>query len=252
MRSVRPAVVIGALTAAGLAAFALYSHRYWNVVVTGADQAVTVARGVLNGTATHGYFDALTDWSMGALGDLGYKIAGALVSPGRGLLIGAPFLVLLLPGLRRAWRVAPDWVRSAAVGGLVYLLIQLKAEVFTGGQFFWSYRYPLETLTLCAPLLVLAWRRFAARTRLRRAWFGALVAVAVGFQAVGAFSFHGPYPDTPWTFDNLAAALTGDAAIQGWVALVACLGVAGMTLFRGYRRADRPAYSASPTSEPSA
>lgn len=146
MRSVRPAVVIGALTAAGLAAFALYSHRYWNVVVSGADQAVTVARGVLNGTATHGYFDALTDWSMGAVGDLGYKLAGMLVSPGRGLLIGAPFLLLLLPGLRRAWRAAPHWVRSAAVG----------------------------------------------------------------------------------------------------------IGVAGMTLFRGYRRAGRPAYSASPTSEPSA
>lgn len=250
-RSVRPALVVGVLTAVGLAGFALYSHHYWNVVMTGAGSG-QVTRGVLNGTATHGYFGSLADWSPRAVGDLGYKIAGALVSPGRGLLIGAPFLVLLLPGLRRAWRVAPDWVRSAAVGGLVYLLVQLKAEIFTGGQFFWSYRYPLETLTLCAPLLVLAWQRFTARTRLRRAWFGALVAVAVGFQAVGAFSFHGPYPDTPWTFDNLAAALTGDAAIPGWVVLVACVGIASVTLFRGYRRTGRPAYRARPTSEPSA
>jgi alpha-1,2-mannosyltransferase len=253
-RSIRPALVIGALTAVGLAGFALYSHHYWNVVVTGGG-GEPVSRGVLNSTATHGYFDTLTDWSPHAIGDLGYKIAGALVSPGRGLLIGAPFLVLLLPGLRRAWRVAPDWVRAAAVGGLAYLIVQLKAEIFTGGQYFWSYRYPLETLTLCAPLLVLAWRRFTARTELRRAWFGAFVAVAIGFQAVGAFSFFGPYPDTPWTFDNLGAALTGSAAAAGWVALVVCLGIAGVTVTRGHRRhaaAGRPAYSASPTSEPSA
>lgn len=237
-RSVRPALIIGALTAVGLAGFALYSHHYWNVVTTDVG-GEPVSRGVLNGTATHGYFGTLTDWSPGAVGDLGYKIAGALVSPGRGLLIGAPYVVLLVPGLRRAWRVAPDWVRAAAVGGLAYLLVQLKAEIFTGGQYFWSYRYPLETLTLCAPLLVLAWRRFTARTRLRRAWFGAFVAIAIGFQAVGAFSFFGPYPDTPWTFDNLTAALTGSAAAAGWVALVVCLGVAGMTLIRGYRRAGR-------------
>jgi alpha-1,2-mannosyltransferase len=251
VRRIRPALVIGALTAAGLAGFALYSHHYWNVVMTGAgsDQ---VARGVLNGTATHGYFDSLTDWSPSAIAEFGFKILGVLVSPGRGLLVGAPFLLLLLPGLRRAWRAAPDWVRSAAIGGLVYLSIQVKAEIFTGGQFFWSYRYPLEALTLCAPLLVLAWQRFTARNRLRRAWFGALVAVAIGFQAVGAFSFHGPYPDTPWTLDNLWAALTGDAATQGWVALLTCFCLAGMTLFRGYRRTGRAAYSAMPTSEPSA
>jgi alpha-1,2-mannosyltransferase len=237
-RTIRPALLIGVFTAVGLAGFALYSHHYWNVVMTDVG-GESVSRGVLNNTATHGYFDTMTDWSPDAIGDLAYKIAGALVSPGRGLLIGAPFLVLLVPGLRRAWRAATDWVRAAAVGGLVYLLVQLKAEIFTGGQYFWSYRYPLETLTLCAPLLVLAWRRFTARTRLRRAWFGALVAAAIGFQAVGAFSFFGPYPDTPWTFDNLITALTGSAAAAGWVALVVCLGVAGMTLYRGYRRAGR-------------
>jgi alpha-1,2-mannosyltransferase len=235
-RSVRAALVIGSLTAAGLAGFALYSHHYWNMVTSGADGSDTVARGVLNATATHGYFGSLTSWSPHDIADFGYKIAGALVSPGRGLLIGAPFLVLLLPGLRRAWRASPDWVRAAAVGGLVYLIVQLKVEIFTGGQYFWSYRYPLEAITLWGPLLVLAWQRYTARTRLRRAWFGALVSVAIGFQAVGAFSFHGPYPDTPWTFDNLAAALAGDMAAPGWVALIVCVCIAVMVLVRGYRR----------------
>jgi alpha-1,2-mannosyltransferase len=237
-RRTSPALVIGLLTTAGLAGFALYSHQYWNVV-TSADSE-SVSRGVLNRAATHGYVETLGDWSWYAIKDFGYKIMGALISPGRGLFIGAPFLVLLLPGIRRAWRAAPDWVRAAAVGGIVYMLIQLKAEIFTGGQSFWSYRYPLEPLVLCGPLLVLAWRRFTARTRLRRAWFGAFVAVAIGFQAVGALSFHGPfYPDAPWTFENLVAALSGSAAAAGWVALIVCFCIAGVTLVRGYRRTDR-------------
>ena len=35
------------------------------------------------------------------------------LAPGKGILPGSPFLLLLLPGLPRAWRAAPSWARSA-------------------------------------------------------------------------------------------------------------------------------------------
>jgi len=37
------------------------------------------------------------------------------------------------------------------------LAIQITGNYFAGGGGFYSYRYPIETLTLCAPLLVLCW-----------------------------------------------------------------------------------------------
>lgn len=250
-RRARPALVIGALTTAGLAGYVAYSHHYWNVVAAPDGATGVVSRGTLNPTATHGYDRALTDWSPDAIGHYLVKIVGALVSPGRGVLVGAPFLLLLLPGLRRGWRVAPIWARAAAIGGVLYLLVQLKAEVFTGGQYFWSYRYPLETLTLCGPLLVLAWQEWTARRPHRRAWFTALVFVAAGLQAVGALCFHGPYPDRPWTFDNLGAALTGSFAPAGYALLLAAVLAAGRALRRGYRRCTTsPAATATGSPDP--
>ena len=243
-----PAVIIGGLTAIGLAGFALYSHHYWNVVAVTGDPGETMSRGALNSTATHGYGSSLLDWSPGAIGSYLVKIVGALVSPGRGILVGAPFLLLLLPGVRRGWLAAPDWARAAAAGGLLYLLIQLKVEIFSGGQYFWSYRYPLETLTLCAPLLVLCWREWTARSRLRRAWFAALAVLAIGMQALGAVCFHGPYPDTPWTFDNLVSVLTGPYAVPAIMLLTVAVLIAARVLWLGYR--PRPAIGETSEASP--
>ncbi len=227
-RRIVPALVIGALTAAGLGAYLLYSHHYWS------GSGGPAQDGAFNVTATHNYGQTLANWSPAEIGHYAIRIAGALASPGRGVLVGAPFLLLLVPGLRAAWRTAPGWVRAAAVGGIAYLLVQLKAEIFSGGIHFWSYRYPLEALTLCAPLLVLAWQSWTAHTPMRRAGFAALVSVAVGMQAVGAVCFRGPYSDNPWTFDDFRTALTGSLgpAAAGLLAL----GVlsAGWFLRRGY------------------
>lgn len=219
-RRIRPTLVIGALTATGLAGFLWYSHHYWNVVVAAHDAGSTISRGALNPTSTHNYERMVTDWSPDAIGEYLYKICGALVSPGRGVLVGAPFLLVLLPGLRPAWRAAPSWVRAAAIGGVLYLLVQLKAEIFTGGKYFWSYRYPLEALTLCGPLLVLCWQHWTSRVPRRRAAFAALVTVAVSMQAVGALCFRGPFPDLPWGFHNLVAALTGERDALAWALLL--------------------------------
>jgi hypothetical protein len=40
-----------------------------------------------------------------------------------GLFVWSPFLLALLPGLRPAWRAAPDWVQGFALTGGAYLLV---------------------------------------------------------------------------------------------------------------------------------
>jgi hypothetical protein len=113
---------------------------------------------------------------------------GTLVDPMRGLLIQAPFLIVLAAGLPAAWRAAPHWVRSAALAGIGYQLLQLQLNVYTGGIFFFSYRLPLEMLVLTSPLLLLSFTETVLGRRVRELAFVIGASVAVGFQLVGVTS----------------------------------------------------------------
>jgi hypothetical protein len=113
------------------------------------------------------------------------RIWGSLFHPFRGLVSQAPFLLILLPGLRQAWQAAPPWVRNAAVAGVAYQLFQLQLNDFDGGIFFFSYRLQLEMLVLAAPLLLLAFMKFVAGHRLREIAFVIGASGAVGFQLLG-------------------------------------------------------------------
>lgn len=169
-RSIKPALQIGIGSALGLAALAAF-----NAAVFGSP------------SITGGYSDAFATRtaSLDILDYLG-NVALALVDPARGLLVFSPFLILLIPGIPAAWRKAPSWVRGSAIGGVVYLLVQLKANRYSGGDSFWGYRYPLETLAATAPLLLLAyteWLRHQSAL-LRRAFVyaavGSIVLTALG------------------------------------------------------------------------
>lgn len=151
--------------------------------------AVVVYNWIVFGTASisGGYGSSFTDRALS--GNWWWylrNVAGALFDPAHGLLIWAPFLVVLIPGLIKAWKIAPDWVRGAAVGGLLYLLLQLKANRFSGGDGHFAYRYPLEMLAACAPLLVLSWREWVSDHPFRSRFFSAGVILAVVGQAIGA------------------------------------------------------------------
>jgi hypothetical protein len=74
------------------------------------------------------------------------------------------------------------------VGGLLYLLVQLKANRFSGGEFFFSYRYPLEALTAAAPLLALAYAGWVAHRRSINLLFFMALAISIVFQAVASLS----------------------------------------------------------------
>lgn len=134
-----------------------------------------------------GYGSAFTDRAAtSGLGWYAKNIVGALLDPEKGLLIWAPFLVVLIAGIPSAWRASPDWVRGSALGGFLYLLLQLKANRYSGGAGFFSYRYPLEMLTAAAPLFLLSWRHWVSKSRLR-SWLLLIgVIFAVAAQAMGA------------------------------------------------------------------
>ena len=148
-----------------------------------------------------GYAAPVGETLTNAPGFLLANVAGVLVSPTRGLVAISPFVLMLLCGLRPAWRAAPAWARGAALGGLAYLLLQLQANRFSGGSGFYGYRLALEPLTLAAPLLVLAYTEWVAPSAWRRRAFGVLVAYSVAAQVLGAvwFAHEHSRDDDPWT-----------------------------------------------------
>jgi hypothetical protein len=115
------------------------------------------------------------------------NVWGALFDISHGLIVWAPFLLILFPGIPSVWKQAPDWVKGAAIGGAVYLLVQLKANRFSGGEGHFGYRYPLEALMAAAPLFALSAQRWVWSRALSRKIllvFTALAAVAQGIAVV--------------------------------------------------------------------
>lgn len=166
-RHLKP-LLIGVGTLGGGAILLAYNHALWGGVSVfgGYHQPVTVSGHKVGAFVT--------------------GLAGDLVSPERGLLVMTPALLVLLPGIRRAWRVSPHWARWSAVAGIAYLAFQLWGIRFGGGDGFYSYRTTLETLSLCLPMLVLAWREWTSTTRVRRTAFAGLAAASLALHAFGA------------------------------------------------------------------
>lgn len=169
-RSLRPAAAVGVLTAVGLAGLLYYNHVIFDTwSINGGYPAHATSN--LGGMTMRKY---LENWLL------------MLLSPVRGVLIFSPFLVPAILGVREAWRTAPGWVRSSALSGLVYLALQMRINEYHGGDTFFSYRLPLEALTMMAPLLLLGALCWMQRGAERRKLFGALVIAAATLQAFGA------------------------------------------------------------------
>jgi hypothetical protein len=127
----------------------------------------------------------------------------ALVHPLRGILLYTPILLLLLPGIDRGWKAAAPWVRSSAIAGVVYALVQHRANSWTGGADFFGNRLLLETLVLASPLLVLTAQRYLlpAKHAIRVVAASVLV-ISAAFHALGATviptGFYGADGVTMW------------------------------------------------------
>ena len=169
-RSLRPVIVVGFISAAGLGAVSVYSQVLFGtwLPVAGYDPGKVEAVATTGGTV------------------FAERILNAMAHPQRGLFLYAPLLFLLLPGLVRAWGNAPTWVRSAAVAGLFYLLVQLRSNVWHGGSDFFGSRLTLEMLVLASPLFVIAYQRFVAPVRPFKIAFFLLALISVLMHGVGA------------------------------------------------------------------
>jgi alpha-1,2-mannosyltransferase len=167
---------------------------------------------------------------------------GLWVSPDRGLLVWTPLLVLLLPALVRGWRELPDWSRWLLIGGVLYMAVQGRLNLYTGGGAFYSERLGLELLVAAAPAYALCAHRMG---RVARVLIGPVIGLQAAAILIGA-TLDGPSPAESygWTGNALAVGL-GIAPVLG-VLLVSGT-VAGHLASRNIRRRQllaRPAHQA--------
>lgn len=171
-RSLKELMVMGVCSATGLALLLAYND------------AVFGSRSVSGGYGGS-FADRLVNDSFITL--IG-RLIGSLVHPDVGMLWTSPFLALALFALWKARGVGPDWSIGAAVGGLLYLVIQYRANRLSGGGGFFSYRYPLEALMAAAPLLALSTWTWLQESGRKQRLFAVLVAVSVVFHGASSFA----------------------------------------------------------------
>lgn len=168
----RPALAWAAVTGAavGLAAVAGYSAAVFDTWFPGAGYDVP---GHLGGLVEHD------------LGQTVRAVVGVLVGD-RGVLRFSPVVAIAAVAAIRHRRDLHPWAIAAALGGLAYLLVQVRAVGPLGGSGFFGPRVTTEPVVLAVPALVTG-AVLAARTS--RGWRAALVvavAVSVTVNAVGA------------------------------------------------------------------
>lgn len=193
-RSLRPVMAVASTSLLGVAGVVAWYRPLFGEWIPRAGFVSSIATGAAP-SGGKGVLAGLVDWAG--------SLALWLVSPSRGLLVFSPFLLLLVPHLRNAWRGAPDWVRSSAMAGLVYVVVQSRGNVWHGGGNYFGYRLPLELLTLAWPLLTLAYLRGVHESSRRRPIFLVLAAASILVFLLGEL-FLRPDP-----LDLIRATLTG-------------------------------------------
>lgn len=195
-RDLRPILAVGITSAAGLAIVAVYSRVYFGTWLPIAGYTPSKVDAVV--TRPSGEF----------LRAVGYT----LLHRERGVLVFTPFLLVLLPFLHRGWRIAPGWVRSSAVAGLLYLVVQLRANTWYGGFGYFGSRLTIETLVLSAPLLLCTWQAVIRPDRILRAVFGAFAGLAVVIHALGATVLSPPVAERTAFIEGLVEACAEEDA----------------------------------------
>ncbi|MCB0993860.1 MAG: hypothetical protein KDB21_02130 [Acidimicrobiales bacterium] len=170
-RRLGPLVRMGLTSAVGLVLLVAYNRWLWGAW-----------------SISGGYGDVFAERAVsGSPLVLARRIVEMLVHPEFGLVIFSPVVVVaLVAAAREGRRRAPDWSVGAALGGLIYLLVQLQANRARGGGGFFGYRYPLEALIAAAPLLAICTASWIRDHPKRAALVGALAVASVAIHGFGA------------------------------------------------------------------
>jgi alpha-1,2-mannosyltransferase len=148
--------------------------------------------------------------------------AGLWVSPGRGILVWTPVILLLLPALVRSWRSQPDWSRALLYGGLAYTFLQGVLNRYSGGELFYGYRLGLELIACATPALALSVRELRP---LGRIMLGPLLGLQLLIIAVGAIQDGGfVSTENSWHKNGFLMVLDNVGAL-GWITVAIAAGL---------------------------
>ncbi len=189
-RSVSAVALVGVTSALGLAAVVLYSRLLFGTWMP------------IAGYNTYAV-DNLAGLSMV---DYGRRFLLFLGDPVRGILIYMPVLIVLLPFVGRGWRASPWWVRAAAVSGVVYTIVQLRANAHHGGSQFFGPRLSIELTILAAPLLLRTYQAYHRGRKWAAPAVHVLLIAGVILHSLGATVWKHPFVDLD---QSLGRHLTG-------------------------------------------
>ena len=168
----RPVAAIGATSVLGLVGLALYNRAVFG--------AASISGGYGN-TFTDRFTSSPIDAIFG-------RAIGLFVDDQVGLFFYSPVLIIAFLGLWAARSQTPDWALGAAIGAVIYMLIQIRANRISGGDGFFGYRYPLEALVAAGPMLVVSARAWVRDDKLRRTVLAGVAAASVAIHATGAIT----------------------------------------------------------------
>jgi len=209
-RSPRVAFQVALPSLAGVGLASLWTHWvYGRWSPTGGYRAETAQR------VTTGFGDGGSDALTNQL--------GMWFSPGYGILVWTPVLVLLLPAVIRGWHRVPTWARILPIGGLLYTLAQAQLNTFTGGDGFFGYRHGLEFLATVTPCVAIAVPEHLGRFSSRL--LGPILGIQLAAFTIGSTSeaWYILFTDA-WTDNSLALALRYEPLYGVLVAMFAVVG----------------------------
>ncbi len=199
-RSLASVALLGSVSALGLGAVVLYSR-------------------ILFGTwlPIAGYNTYAVDNLAGlTMVEYGRRFSLFLGDPVRGILIYMPVLIVLLPFVGRGWRASPWWVRAAATSGVMYTLLQLRANEHHGGAQFFGPRLSIELTILAAPLLLRTYQTYHHGRRWAAPAVHVLLISGILLHALGATVWKNPFFDLEENLrQHVAELCAGDDAPVG-------------------------------------
>ena len=174
-RSMRPAVAIGVPATAAVGVLVLWNRWMFGAATIGgayAGKLETATRVPSGGSEISAYVR---------------NALAAAFTPDLGLFVFTPVALLALVWISRYWRRVPDWARLALLGGVLYQLMQLRLNGYSGGGQFYGNRLVVELVVLAAPAALAAYRPWSAGHVWRRFTGSVLAGIGVATFAVGAF-----------------------------------------------------------------